>query len=150
MQLAFTPRHVELMRPVIQAALDELLAAVRPAGRMELIADVADPLPSMSIAAMLGLPPQDRPRFKGWTDDIYGFLGLSAVPLAERTRQATASAGQLRAYLADLFAARRRQPRDDLLARCWPPRSRAIDSPRPSCSATWSAWSTPATRPRPT
>ncbi len=116
MQLAFTPRRVELMRPVIQAALDELLAGVRPAGRMELIADVADPLPSLAISAMLGLPPQDRLRFKGWTDDIYGFLGLSAVPLAERTRQATASAGQLRAYLADLFAARRRQPRDDLLS----------------------------------
>jgi len=83
---------------------------------MDLIAEVADPLPSLAISAMLGLPPQDRLRFKGWTDDIYGFLGLSAVPLADRARQATASAVQLRAYLSDLFAARRRQPHDDLLS----------------------------------
>ena len=33
---------------------------------------------------MLGLPPADRHRFKGWTDDIYGFMGFSAVPVAEK------------------------------------------------------------------
>ena len=116
MQLAFTPRRVELMRPVIQAALDELLARIRPGGRMDLIADVAEPLPSLAISAMLGLPPQDRQRFKAWTDDIYAFLGFGAVPVAEQARLASVSAGQIRAYLSELFAARRRQPHDDLLS----------------------------------
>ncbi len=116
MQLAFTPRHVEMMRPVIQAEVNRLLDRVAPAGRADLVADLADPLPSHVIAVMLGLPPADRARFKGWTDDIYAFIGLSPVPLPERARKATDSARQLKAYLADLFAETRRRPRDDLLS----------------------------------
>src|SRR5205085_12519282 len=81
----------------------------------DLIADFADPLPAQVIATMLGLPPEDRHRFKTWTDDIYGFFGFSAVSVSERARQGTASARQLRAYLAELFAAVRRRPRADLL-----------------------------------
>lgn len=116
MQIAFTPRRVEMMRPVIAAAVASSLDRVAATGRMDLIADFADPLPAHVIATMLGLPPADRHRFKEWTDDIYGFIGFSAVPVAERARKGTESARQLRAYLADLFAAIRRQPRDDLLS----------------------------------
>ena len=65
---------------------------------------------------MLGLTPEDRQRFKGWTDDIYAFFGFSAEPVSVRARRGTASAGELRAYLAELFDDRRRQPRDDLLS----------------------------------
>src|SRR5262249_22136568 len=53
---------------------------------------------------------------KTWTDDIYAFMGVSAVPVAERALRGTASAVQLRSYLADLFATLRRSPRDDLLS----------------------------------
>jgi cytochrome P450 len=116
MQLAFTPRHVEKMRPVVEAEAGRLLDRVRAAGRMDLVADLADPLPSHVICEMLGLPPGDRARFKGWTDDIYAFLGLSPVPLADRAAVAVRSAIQLKAYLADLFAEIRRHPRDDLLS----------------------------------
>ena len=116
MQLAFTPRRVELMRHVIQSYLDELLDKVQAAGRVELIREVADPLPAHVIASMLGLPQEDHHRFKVWTDEIYAFMGVSAVPLAERTRRATAAAQQLREYLAALFAQIRARPRDDLLS----------------------------------
>jgi cytochrome P450 len=83
---------------------------------MDLVADFGDPLPAHVIAAMLGLPPEDRHRFKSWTDDIYSFMGVSAEPLADRARRAAASATELRAYLADLFAKIRRNPQDDLLS----------------------------------
>src|SRR5581483_9014296 len=46
MQLAFTPRMVELIRPTIRAVADELLDQAQAAGRMDLIADFADPLPA--------------------------------------------------------------------------------------------------------
>ncbi len=82
MQLAFTPRRVELMRPAIQAIADELLDRIQAAGRADLIADFADPLPARVIAVMLGLPPEDRHRFKGWTDHIYAFFGVSAEPVS--------------------------------------------------------------------
>jgi cytochrome P450 len=116
MQIAFTPRQVEKMRPVIEAEVNQLLDRVQPAGRADLVADLADPLPSHVICEMLGLPPGDRARFKGWTDDIYAFLGLSPVPLADRAATAVKSAVQLKAYLAGLFAEIRRRPRDDLLS----------------------------------
>ena len=60
---------------------------------MDLIADFADPLPSHIIATMLGLPPEDHHQFKAWTDDIYGFIGISAVPVGERALE---SLGQCR------------------------------------------------------
>jgi cytochrome P450 len=116
LQLAFTPRRVELMRAATKAIADELLDAMPTTGRLDLIAAYADPLPARVIAAMLGLPPGDRHRFKVWTDDIYAFFGFSAEPVSSRARRGTASALELRAYLADLFADRRRQPRDDLLS----------------------------------
>jgi cytochrome P450 len=116
MQLAFTPRRVELLRPAIQAIVDELLDQIVAAGRADLIADFADPLPGRAIAAMLGLPPGDRLRFKSWTDDIYGFMGFSAEPVSIRAKRGTASARELKVYLTQLFADRRREPRDDVLS----------------------------------
>ena len=116
MQLAFTPRRVELLRPAIQAIADELLEPLQSARGGDLIADFADPLPGRVIAVMLGLPPGDRGKFKSWTDDIYGFMGFSAEPVSARARRGTTSARELKAYLTDLFADRRREPRDDLLS----------------------------------
>jgi cytochrome P450 len=116
MQLAFTPRQVERMRPVIQSFIDELLDRGQAKKEMDLVAEFADPLPAHVIAVMLGLPAEDRHRFKTWTDDIYAFMGVTAEPLASRARRASASATELRAYLAELFAAIRKDPRDDLLS----------------------------------
>jgi cytochrome P450 len=115
MQQAFTPRRVELMRPAVESIANELLESFPPGQRVDLIADYADPLAARGIAHMLGLPPEDRLRFKGWTDDIYAFIGISAEPLSVRARRGTASAMELRAYLEKLFADRRQRPRDDLL-----------------------------------
>jgi cytochrome P450 len=115
-QQAFVPRRIEAMRSFIQRTADELLDRAAAAGRMDLVADFADPLPSRVITAMLGLPAADQERFKTWTDDIYAFLGVSTVPLPDRARKATASARQLSAYLADAFAEIRKHPRDDLLS----------------------------------
>jgi pimeloyl-[acyl-carrier protein] synthase len=116
MQLAFTPRRVESMRSAIAAIADELIDDMLERGRADLISDYADPLPARVIAAMLGLPADDRHQFKSWTDDIYGFIGFSAEPVGVRALRGTASARQLRGYLASLFAAIRANPRDDLLS----------------------------------
>src|SRR5262245_5322106 len=116
MQLAFTPRRVELMRREIESYLNQLMDKAEAGGSVELVSQVADPLPDHVIAAMLGLRPQDHHRFKQWTDEIYLFMAASAVPLAERARRGTAAAVQLREYLAALFAQIRAKPRDDLLS----------------------------------
>src|SRR5215216_3533455 len=61
---AFTPRVVESLRPRIQAIADELLDAVCPAGRLDVLHDFAHPLAALSGAAMLGVPNDDMTTIK--------------------------------------------------------------------------------------
>jgi pimeloyl-[acyl-carrier protein] synthase len=116
MQKAFAPRRVEAMRAHIQNTVDRLLVGVQGKGEMDLIRDFAAPLPSQIITPLLGLPPEDRHQFKAWADDIYAFMGLSAVPLVDRAGRALHSALELTAYLRNVIARIRDAPRDDLLS----------------------------------
>jgi cytochrome P450 len=111
----FTPRAVELMRPRVETIVDELLAAVRPAGRMDAIADLALPLPAIVIAGIFGIPERDRMRVVAWSDDVLAFQGQNrpSVDLLVRAQRAIA---ELREYLGRLMARRRAEPRDDLLS----------------------------------
>jgi cytochrome P450 len=59
---AFTPRRVEALRPHIQEIADRLLDAVQDKGEMDVIADLADPLPAIVTTEMLGLPVPDWPQ----------------------------------------------------------------------------------------
>jgi cytochrome P450 len=113
MMSAFTPRVVAGMRPLIQQLVDQMLAAVAPAGAMDVIADLAYPLPTSVIAAMLGVPPRDRPRFQAWATDMgTTFDGDPARP--ERAARAYEGVAALLEYMADLVRQRRRSPQDDL------------------------------------
>src|SRR5207244_7124121 len=67
---AFTPRAVERLGGRMQAICDERLDAAKHAGRLDLVRDYALPLPLTVIAEMLGIPPQDRRRFDGWTKAV--------------------------------------------------------------------------------
>jgi len=115
MNNAFTPRRVEQLRPYIQRVVDDLLDVVQATGQMDIIHDLAYPLPVMVIAELLGLPSQDRQRFKGWSDDLFAILGTvrHAPHLMERAAQ---SLTQMTEYITALSHERREQPRDDLLS----------------------------------
>src|SRR5687767_11082961 len=67
---AFTPRRIEALRPRVEAIVDELLDAAAAKGEMELIHDLAHPLPVVVIAELLGVPLEDRERFRGWSNDV--------------------------------------------------------------------------------
>lgn len=105
---AFTPRAVEALRPRIAEIVDGLLEPVLESGTMDLIQDFAVPLPVTVIAELLGIPIEDRARFKIWSDAIVtnGPDGLSFS-------QAHAEMG---AYFAGLLEERRRAPRGDLMS----------------------------------
>jgi len=110
---AFTPRMVEALRPRIQAIVDERLDAAQAAGRLELIGDLACPLPVTVIAELLGVPPADRERFKRWSDDLATMadatLALAGLEPAER------AVAELEGYLREVFAERRSRPRENLI-----------------------------------
>lgn len=111
---AFLPRNVEPLRPHVQRIADELLDDLPEPGRLDILLDFAYPLPVIVIAELMGLPTEDRAQFKRWSDDIVATLGATttAPELAER---AAHSGSEAIAYFREIIAARRRQPKDDLV-----------------------------------
>ncbi len=113
---AFTPRVVKRMRGRIEATVNALLDAVQDRGRMDVIRDFAFHLPAIITAEVVGMPPEDRHQFKAWSDDIASFSAANrmTVEVAERAQRSVLA---VRAYLSEIAARRREQPRDDLISR---------------------------------
>jgi cytochrome P450 len=111
---AFTPRVVEGLRGRVQSVVDELLDAVAPRRSMELIHDLAYPLPVIVIAELLGIPTSDRAQFKHWSDALAVLLDpLQAVDGLAPTEHAYR---EISHYMRRIFAERRQAPRDDLIS----------------------------------
>jgi pimeloyl-[acyl-carrier protein] synthase len=73
--MAFTPRRVEALRSHVQDITRRLLQAVQTQGGMDVIADLAEPLPCIVTAEMLGLPVEDHRQLKLWSQDFAEMLG---------------------------------------------------------------------------
>jgi cytochrome P450 len=108
---AFSSQIVESLRPRIQEIIDELLDRVESAGRMDLIADFAVPLPVTVIAEMLGIPGDDRMRFRAWSQILTSTPNTPDGLQAKRT-----TLGEFAAYLQGVVAQRRAQPQADLIS----------------------------------
>src|SRR2546421_2411328 len=102
---AFTPRAVDDLAPRIAAITDALLDQVAGSGRMDVVQDLAYPLPVIVIAELLGVPADERDELKTWSDAITSTTGEGP-----RAQQAMAS------YFAKLIEERRRRPRQDLVS----------------------------------
>ena len=111
---AFTPRRVEALRPRIEAVVEELLDAVAAKGEMELVHDLAHPLPVIVIAELLGVPLEDRERFRVWSSEVVEILDV--ISGRDGLRPAWRGAEGLAGYFRGLLAERRRAPKDDLLS----------------------------------
>ena len=111
---AFTPRMVERMRGQIAATTDRLLDRIAEAGRADLIADLAFPLPVTVIAGLLGVPATDQAQFHVWSRALAHSLDLTEDPAVYS--RASSAAAELTAYLREIAAERRRAPQDDLLS----------------------------------
>ena len=110
----FTPRMIERFRRQIQAMTDKLLDTVEEAGTMDVVTDLAYPLPVKVIAGMMGVPAEDHVKFDQWSKDLVRTLDLARDPaIDERAADAEAAFDD---YFAHLFALRRSDPQDDLLS----------------------------------
>jgi cytochrome P450 len=113
---AFTPRRIATLKGHIEEIVDQRLSAAARADqpRMDLIHDLAEPLPAIVIAELLGVPAEDHRQFREWSSQL---IAAIAAPTLEERRDASLSAGQkLLGYLGETIAARRREPRDDLIS----------------------------------
>jgi cytochrome P450 len=114
---AFTPKTVEAMASHIQDIVNDLLNAVESHGRMDVIEDFAYPLPVTVIAEMLGVPAEDRGRFKHWSDEVSVVLGGDVAALSESLlRRATTAREELADYFKDVVRRRRQRPGTDLIS----------------------------------
>jgi cytochrome P450 len=111
----FTPKSVERLRPFLRAEADALIDAFLPAGRCEFIGAFARKLPSTGLCELIGVPHEDRDSFSGWADTIG--LGFNMAVLPSRIADVDAALVSLLAYADELIAARRRDPKDDLVTR---------------------------------
>jgi cytochrome P450 len=116
---AFAPKAVARLEPRIAALTHELLDQVGP-DRMELVADLAYPLPSIVTCDIFGIPREDRNLFREW---IAGMFERNNQPSQleqseEREREVEKHADSLlhfKDYIAEHTAMRRKRPREDLL-----------------------------------
>ena len=113
---AFTPGRVRQLRARVEAMVDELLDRAEERGSMELIADLAYPLPVSVICELLGVPAVDRDVFRSWSSDASRLLDRD-IDLDEEALQrgGEAIAGFTEHFVA-LIGERRESPRDDLLS----------------------------------
>ena len=110
---AFTPVRVARMRVHIEELAESLLAE-REEGTFDLVSQLAEPLPIVVIAEMLGVPASDRATFKRWSSEIASATD-PAVTQAVIDRVG-ANMEELREYVSGYLEARRAEPRDDLLS----------------------------------
>jgi cytochrome P450 len=112
---AFTPASLADLRPRIQLIAQKRIDQVADTGRMDIIADLAYPLPVIVIAEMLGFPPEDYPRIKQWSDILAAALSLRPTP--EQQAQATRTWTEFRVYFDKVVLDIQKKPGNSLLPR---------------------------------
>jgi cytochrome P450 len=114
---AFTPRRIEQLQPFVEQRTDELLTAAAARGRLELVQDLAYPLPVAVISEMLGVPHEDHATFAGWSAVLAkGLDRMMSEPTPEEVAANNVASDEFRAYFEDLAEQRRRDPREDLMS----------------------------------
>jgi hypothetical protein len=113
---ALTVTIVEAMRPRIQQIVDDALDKVEGRREMDVISDLAIVLPFTVLAEILGTPSADQHLFKDWADSLLAFQGVNKPGEHILDRSQTALI-EIKEYLSQLVAERRRQPREDLISK---------------------------------
>ena len=115
---AFTPRAIDALRPRITAITRELIDVVRTRGTMDVIHDLAYPLPVTVIAEMLGVPIERQADFKRWSDAIVSvqLTGASDADALARQQQFRTAMQEMFVYFSGLLVYRRQNPGGDLVS----------------------------------
>jgi len=106
----FTRRRVAVLEPKIREIVRGILDGIEPGSVHEFAEEIAAPLPTRMIAELIGAPPDDWEQFRAWSDAATG----TADPEIEL--DSFVAMGQLFEYFQKLIAARRAEPRNDLLS----------------------------------
>jgi cytochrome P450 len=113
---AFTPRRVEALRPRMEVIVERIVDEAAGRGSMEVVADLAFPLPVLVICELLGVPPEDVDEFKEWSAAVARTLDPPFLIPEELLASAGAAAARAEAYFKRLIDERRHRPSDDLIS----------------------------------
>ena len=117
MTKTFTPRMLEAFRPTIQRTVNELIDQKIANGKMDLVADVAYPLPSNVILDLLGIPRSGRSYIKASSDAINEFITTLLFLGGSNWQKLAGIFSEVSTYLKSLIAERRTHPTEDLLTK---------------------------------
>jgi len=112
---AFTPARVEVLRGHIRDITNRLLDKVEAQGRMDVIADLAEPLPCIVTAEMLGVPVNDHQQLKAWSQDFAEMLG-NFQHNPDRVPRVLKSVSEMTAYFRSAMREQRLRPRGGLVS----------------------------------
>jgi pimeloyl-[acyl-carrier protein] synthase len=111
---AFTPARVEALRSHIKEILNNLLEPLLQAGQMDVIADLAAPLPAIVTAEMMGLPISDAYQLKDWSADFAEVLG-NFQHNPDRASRTLKCVEEMTSYFRDAVQQIRTDPREGLI-----------------------------------
>ncbi len=114
---AFTPDTVKALEPKIRAFVVERIEAMKAKAAggepVDLIPEIASPLPTMVVADILGVPPEDRERFDPWSDAITS----ASADFTLDVEKAIGAVQGLVTYFGGMCQARRANPTDDMITK---------------------------------
>src|SRR5215469_4061290 len=112
---AFTPMIIAKLEPHIENIAHEMLNEVIAKGSMDLIDDLAYPLPVTIIAELLGVPIEDRNLFRGWADTIVSSTGGDITDEHGTSNNIVQMIKEMDSYFSGIVEERTQKPRDDLI-----------------------------------
>ncbi|WP_310230943.1 cytochrome P450 [Brevibacillus nitrificans] len=114
---AFTPKAINDLAPRITSITNELLDQVSSHGKMDVVHDLATPLPVIVIAELLGVPAKDRMLFKEWSDTmVKGVEDNTDTAFAHMMAERDKAEAELVQYFLKILEERRKKPEDDLVS----------------------------------
>jgi cytochrome P450 len=111
---AFTPNMVRGLRPRVQELVDGLLAEMAGAAEVDLIRDLAFPLPFAVISELLGMPDSNRAQLREWSHTMTATL--DPIVTVEQARAAIEASDHMLEHVLAALAWKREHPADDLLS----------------------------------
>jgi cytochrome P450 len=112
----FTPARVQAMRARSERLVDEMLDRKMGSHEIDVVADLAYPLPVAVICELFGVPEGDEASFHDWSSQLATAVEPGVVVSEETRIENARTFGAISDHLVDLVAEKRRRPRDDLLS----------------------------------
>jgi cytochrome P450 len=115
-QTAFTPRRVESIRQKAERIVDDVLMKLSVGDEIDVIADLAYPMPLAIICDLLGVAESDRSLVRDWSEWLAKSIDPGVLRSPELNNRIQRAQTDFIAFMVDLIAHRRSRPADDLLS----------------------------------